>query len=54
MLLSYDLYVDIFIIIFVESGHGAGIAKPEIDGFGFLFERDACPWDVWVNVGEQS
>lgn len=54
-----NLHVDIFVVVFVQSGRRQGIADPEVDGFRFGFlvgtgQGDAGPVDGGRDVAVEG
>jgi len=52
--LADDLDVDVFVVVLVECGGGKRVAEPEVDGFGFLAQRDSSPGDVFLDIAEEG
>jgi len=48
------LHVDVLVVVFVQRGHGGGVADPEVYGFWGLLQRDSCEGDAGGDVGEQG
>ena len=53
MLLPTDLYIDILIIIFVQSRRGEVVTDPHVNGVGFFLEGYASKGDIVWHIGKE-
>ena len=54
MLFTENLHVNIFVVVFVQSGGRVRVSEPEVDGVGILLEGYAGEGDGVGHVGEEG